>query len=91
LEGGRTVGHSEEHHERFKKATVGMEGHFPFISRLDMYVIETPSDIKFCEVPGFAELGDELGDERKRVPVLDSYSVQHTMKGAKEIFTVTSK
>ena len=45
LEGGRTVGHSEEHHERFKKAVVGVEGHFPFISRLDAYVIETPVDI----------------------------------------------
>jgi len=76
LEDGGTVGHSEEHYERLKETAVGAEGHFPFISRLDTYVIETPSDIKFCEVSGSAELGDELGDEGEGVPVFDSYSVQ---------------
>jgi len=79
LEDGRTVGHSKEHHERFKEAAVGAEDHFPFISRLDAYVIETLVDVKFCEVPGSMELGDELGDERKGVPVLDSYGVQCTV------------
>jgi len=79
LEGGRTVGHSEEHHERFKEAMVGAEGHFPFISRLDAYVIETLPDVKFCEVPGSTELGDEFRDEREGVPVLDSYGVQCTI------------
>jgi len=75
LEGSGTVGHSEEHHERFKEAMVGMEGCFPFISGLDAYIIETPADVQFCEVPGSAELGNELGDEGEEVPVLDSYSV----------------
>jgi len=50
LEGGGTVGHSEKHHKRFKEAAVGAEGRFPFVSRLDAYVIETPADVKFCEV-----------------------------------------
>ena len=59
LEGGGTVGHSEEHHERFKEAAVGAEDYFPFISGLDVYVIETPVDVKFCEVLGSTELGDE--------------------------------
>ena len=77
MEGGRTVGHSEEHHKRFEEAAVGTEGHFPFISRLNVYIIETPLNInvKFCEVPGSVELGDELGDEREGVPVLDGYSI----------------
>jgi len=79
LEGGGTVGHSEEHHKRFKEATVGAEGHFPLISGLDAYVIETPADVKFCEVSGSAELGDELGDEREKVPVLDGYGIQHAI------------
>ena len=79
LEGGGTVGHSKEHHKRFKEAAVDVEGHFPFISRLDTYVIETPADVKFCEVPGSTELGDEFGDEREGVPVLDGYSVQRTI------------
>ena len=45
LEDGGTVGHSEEHHKRFKEAAVGAEDRFPFISGLDAYVIETPVDI----------------------------------------------
>jgi len=53
-----------------------MEGCFSFISRLNTYVIETPSDIKFCEVPSSMELGDEFGDKKKGVPVLDSYGIQ---------------
>ena len=79
LEGGGTVGHSEEHYERLEEAIVGAEGCFPFISRLDTYIIETLLDIKFCEVPGSTELGDELGDEREGIPVLDGYSVQYTI------------
>ena len=75
LEGGGTVGHSEKHYERFKEATVGVEGHFPFISRLDACIIETPLDIKFCEVPGFAELGDKFRNEGEEVFVLDSYGI----------------
>jgi len=52
LKGSGAVGHSEEHHKRFKEATIGAEDYFPFISRLDAYTIETPADIQFCEVPG---------------------------------------
>jgi len=46
------------------------------ISGLDAYVIETPVDVKFCEVLGSAKLGDEFGDKGEGVLVLDSYSVQ---------------
>jgi len=79
LEGGRTVGHSEEHYERFKEAAIGTEGCLPFVSGLDSYVIETPPDVKLCEVLGSAELGDEFRDEEKRVPVLNGYGVQRTI------------
>jgi len=79
LEGGGTVGHFKEYHERLKEAMVSVEGRFPFISGLNTYIIETPLDIKFCEVPGSVELGDEFGDERKEVPVLDGYGVQRTI------------
>jgi len=71
LEGGGTVGHSKEHYKGFKEATIGMEGCLPLVSRLDTYVIETPSDVKLCEVLGSVELGDELGDKGKGVHVLD--------------------
>jgi len=63
LEGGGTVGHSKEHHKRFKEAAVGAEGCLPFVSGLDTYIIETPLNVKLCEVLGSAKLGDELGDE----------------------------
>jgi len=75
LEGGGTVGHSKEHHERLEETVVGVEGRLLFIPGLDTYVIETPSDIKFCEVPGSAE----LGDEREGVSVFDGYGVQHAI------------
>jgi len=79
LEGGGTVGHSKKHHKRFKETTVGAEGRFPFIFGLDAYVIETLADVKFCEVSGSAELGDKFRDEKKGVPILDGYSVQHVI------------
>jgi len=76
LEGSRTVGHSKEHHEGFEEAVIGAEGCLLFISRLDAHIVETPSHVKFCEVLGSAELGDEFGDEGEGVPVLDSYGIQ---------------
>jgi len=79
LEGGGAVSHSEEHYEGFEEAMIGTEGCLPFVSGLDTYVIETPSDVKLGEVLGSAELGNELGDEGERVPVLDSYSVQRAI------------
>jgi len=79
LEGSRAVGYSEEHHERFKEAAVGIEGRLLFISRLDVYIIEVLADVEFREVPGFAELGDEFGDKGERISVLDSHSVQCTI------------
>jgi len=76
LEGSRAVGHSEEHYEGFKEASVGAKNHFPLISGLDAYIIETPADIQFGEVLGSTELGDEFRDEGERIFILDSYSVQ---------------
>jgi len=73
------VGHSEKHYKGFKEATVGVKGRFPFISGLDAYIIETPVDIQFCEIPGSAELGDEFGDEGERIFILDGYSIQGTV------------
>jgi len=55
---------------------VGAEGCFPFISGLDVYIIEAPVDIEFCEVSSSTELRDEFGNEEKRVSVLNSHGVQ---------------
>jgi len=58
---------------------VGTESRLPFISGLDAYIIEAPTDVEFCEVLGSAELRDEFGDERERVLVLDGYGIQRTV------------
>jgi len=75
LEGSGAVDHSKKYYKRFKEAIVGAEGCFPFISGLDVYIIETPADIQFCEVSGSTELRDEFRDEGEQIFVLDSYSV----------------
>jgi len=79
LEGSRAVGHSEEHHEGFEEAMIGAEGHFPFIFRLDAYIIEALADVEFCEAFSSVELRDEFGDERERISVLDGHGIQHTI------------
>jgi len=56
-----------------------VEGCLLLISGLNTYIIETPADIQFCEIPGSAELGDEFGDEGERVFILDSYGIQSTV------------
>ena len=64
LEGSRAVGHSEEHHEGFEEASVGTKDRLPLISGLDAYIIETPADIQFCEVP---VMGIKRFDHRTKV------------------------
>ena len=70
-----TIGYPKEHHKRFKETMISTEGHFPFISRLDAYIIEAPVDIEFCEVFSSLELRDEFGDKRERISILDSHGV----------------
>ena len=45
LEDSGAVGHSEEHYEGFKEASVGVKSHFPLVSRLDAYIVKTLADI----------------------------------------------
>ena len=79
LEDSGAVGYSKEHHEGFKEAVIGAEGHLPFISELDVHIIEPPPDVKFCEVLGSIELEDEFGDKGERIPVLDGHGIQHVI------------
>jgi len=79
LEGSGTIGHPKEHHERFEETVTSVKDCFLFISRLDVYIIETPADIKFCEVLGSTELENKFGDEWKRISVLNSYGIQHVI------------
>ena len=77
LESDRTIGHSKEHYEGFEEATISIEGCFPFISRLDVHIVETLLNVKFCEVLGSAELDNEFGDEWEGVSVLHGYGIQY--------------
>ena len=79
LEDSGAVGYSKEHHEGFKEAVIGAEGYLLFISGFDVHIVEPPLDVKFCEVLGFAELGDEFRDERERIPVLNGHGVQRAI------------
>jgi len=79
LESSRTISHSEEHYKRFKQTTVGVKSRLPFISRLDAYIIEAPTDVEFCEVLGSVELRDKFRDERERVLIFDGYGVQRAI------------
>ena len=56
-----------------------MKGYLPFISGLDAHIVESPPDVKFCEVLGSAELGDEFGDKGERIPVFDGHGIQYTI------------
>ena len=58
---------------------IGVEGCFPFISRLDAYIIGAPADVEFCEVFSSAELRDEFRDEKERISVLDGHGVQRAI------------
>jgi len=42
---------------------VGLEGCLPLVSRLNVNVVETPTDIQLGEVSGSAELGHKFGDQ----------------------------
>jgi len=79
LEGSRAVGHSKEHHKGFKEAAISVKDRLPFISGLDVHIVEPLPDVKFCEVLGSAELGDKFGDKGERILIFDSHSIQHVI------------
>jgi len=60
LESGGTVCEAKEHNKGFVQATVGLEGSLPFIAFLYLDIVETPSDVQFCEVLGSVELHNQL-------------------------------
>jgi len=45
LEDGGAVGHTKEHYQRFEQVSIGPESCLPLISRLDVDVVETPTNI----------------------------------------------
>ena len=45
LEGSRTVCHPKEYYQGFKQVSIGAEDSLSFISRFDLYVIESLPDV----------------------------------------------
>ena len=56
LEYGWTVSHTKKYYQQLKQSMVGMEHGLPFISGLDMYIVETPANIKLGEILGSTKL-----------------------------------
>ncbi|KAG5349175.1 hypothetical protein C0989_005447, partial [Termitomyces sp. Mn162] len=65
LEGGWAVGETKEHDEWLEQSPVGLEGHLPLISFLNVHIIVTPLDVQFSEVLHAPEVVDELRDEEE--------------------------
>ena len=76
LEGGRAVSETEEHHQRFKESSVGAECGLPFITFLDVDIVVPPVDIELGEVACTLETIDKVGNERKRIDILDSLCIE---------------
>jgi hypothetical protein len=70
LKHGWRVGESEKHNRRLKQPFGGEECHFPFIARFDLYVVISPSYVKFSEQRAPCESVDYGGNERRYIMVL---------------------
>jgi len=79
LEDSRAIGHPKEHYQEFEQASIGLEGHLPLVSGLNMDIVETPMDIQLGEVSSSAELGHEFRDQWERVFVLDRYEIEYAI------------
>jgi len=53
-----------------------MEGSLPLVSRLDADIVETLVNVKLGEVLGSAELRDKLGDQGKRIFILNHHGIK---------------
>jgi len=71
--------HSKEHHQGFKQASIGLEGHLPLVSGLNADIIKTPTDIQLGKVSSSAELGHEFRDQWEGVFVLDCHGIEYTI------------
>ncbi|SRR6266542_1770351 len=79
LEGGRAIGETEEHNERFEEASVHSKCSLPLVTFLDANIVEPPSNVELGEVLCSSELRNELWGERKWILVLHGHGVQGTV------------
>ncbi|KIJ10733.1 hypothetical protein PAXINDRAFT_85569, partial [Paxillus involutus ATCC 200175] len=76
LECRRGVAKSKEHNIRFKESMGRDEHRLPMITRFDLHVVVSPSDIEFRKDLRSFEFINEVGNEGKGIRVLDSVGVQ---------------
>ena len=76
LEHNWTISHIKEYYQWFKQSIVSIENYLPFVSRLDMHIVETPTDVKLGEILNSAKLQDKFRDQKERVFVFDSHGVE---------------
>src|ERR1700761_9355090 len=75
LECGRAIAQSEEHDQRLEKSVIGLERCLPLVPLFHPDIVKPPTDIQFSEILCSLKLVNELGDEGKRVFVLDHHGV----------------
>ena len=57
LECHRGVAQSKEHDSWFKQASVSSERSLPLIALLNLYIVESPAEVKYGEELGITEAG----------------------------------
>ena len=70
------IAKSKEHYCRFKKSQGGDKGGFPLVFFMNVDVVISPPDVKFCEEGGILYVIDEFGDEWQRVCILDGVGIK---------------
>src|SRR5712664_761404 len=76
LESGRTIGEAEEHNQGLKEPSVCAESGLPLVTFLDADIVVSPANIQLGEVACTPETIYEVGNERKRVDILNHLGVQ---------------
>ncbi|KAG5349138.1 hypothetical protein C0989_005657 [Termitomyces sp. Mn162] len=79
LEGGWAVGETKEYNKWLKQSLVGLEGHLPLISLLNVHIVVTLLDVQLSEVLHTLEVVDELGDEGERVAILHYHGIEYSI------------
>ena len=76
LEGGRRVGHPEEHYKGFEESSVCCKRSFPLVSVFDMHVVVPPTDVELGEDLRSLEFVDEVGDKGEWVGIVDGVFIE---------------
>src|SRR5260221_62382 len=76
LECCRGVAQSEEHDSWFEQALVSLECSLPFITLLDLHIVEPPVEVKYGEELSTMEVGQDIRDKGEGVGVLDHDLIQ---------------